>query len=85
MGIEYLYIAIVIASILDIVISVVITKRDDLERFQKIVQITIVWLIPFIAAIGFYLFYRHEDENTPSGPTFGGGSGNQNGMHSADG
>ncbi len=65
-----------IACLLNIIVSCVIAKRDDLERFQKVSQIIIVWLFPFIGAIGLWLFYLSDDHNTPSGGAFGGGASN---------
>lgn len=44
---------ILIAAALHIGISVFIARRDDLNLSQKVLQILIVWLIPFVAAIGF--------------------------------
>ncbi len=63
-----------IAIFLNILVSVFIARRDDLERFQKLAQIAIVWLIPYLAAIGIWIFYLCNDDDTPSNGEFGGGS-----------
>ena len=58
-----------IAIILNVLVSVYIAKRDDLEKFQKRAQIIIVWMIPYFAAIGIWLFNRsHDDNSHPKGP-----------------
>ncbi|MBA6358145.1 MULTISPECIES: hypothetical protein [unclassified Colwellia] len=62
---------------LNIFVSIFLAKRDDLERFQKIAQIILVWLIPIVGAICLWLFNKSNDDNnnTPEGRKFGGGSG----------
>lgn len=47
MEFELWYIIVGIAILLNIVVSVFLARRDDLESFQKGAQIFIVWLIPF--------------------------------------
>lgn len=62
--------------ILDIVVSVFLINRDDLDKAQKTLQVLIVWLIPFIGALSMWIFNRsQDDDDTPSSGSFGGGLG----------
>jgi len=72
---EYLLISLGVLIILNIAVSIYLFKRDDLEQFQKVAQIIVVWLIPYVGAIGLWLFNRSQDSdnNKPSGGSFGGG------------
>ena len=70
---EIIKIIIGVLIILNIAVSFFITKRDDLDSFQKKVQIIMVWLIPFIATIGLWLFNRSHDDNHKGKQPFGGG------------
>jgi Mn2+/Fe2+ NRAMP family transporter len=85
MKFEIWHVILLVAFILNIAVSIFISRRDSLNRFQKISQIVIVWLIPFIAAIGILLFHRSdEDDSSGSGPLGGGSSdsiGTQPGNH----
>jgi hypothetical protein len=74
MEISTLYIAIGIITLLNILVSVFIAKRDDLESFQKKSQIFIVWLVPVVAALGLWLLNRSHDIKANKKRTFGGGS-----------
>jgi len=71
---DYFLIGIVILIVLNVAVSIYLYKRDDLENFQKIAQIVIVWLIPFVGAIALWIFNRSQDDNKPSGGSFGGGA-----------
>ena len=73
---DFLTITVVILIILNFAVSFYLFKRNDLELFQKIAQVVIVWLFPFVGAIGLWLFHRSQDtdNNKPSGGSFGGGS-----------
>jgi hypothetical protein len=65
-----------ILLILNTLVSVFLIKRDDLDKAQKVLQATIVWLLPFLGAIGIWLLNRsQDDDDKPSGDSFGGGSG----------
>lgn len=75
MEFEIWYVIVGIAFLLNIVVSVFLARRDDLETFQKGAQIFIVWLIPFFAAIGLWLLNRSQDVKTTPHRSFGGGSG----------
>ncbi|WP_232314509.1 hypothetical protein [Grimontia marina] len=51
---------------------------------QKSLQILIVWLLPLIASIGFWLFHKsQDDDNKPGGGKFGGGSNDSIGVSSS--
>ncbi len=72
---DYLLIGLGILIVLNVAVSFYLYKRDDLDNFQKVAQIVIVWLIPFVGAIALWLFNRSQDnDNKPSGSSFGGGS-----------
>jgi len=78
MNFDIWYALLIILCLLNLFVSGFISRRDDLERFQKIAQIIMVWLIPIIGAIGLWTFNRSNDgnkKNTPEGRKFGGGSG----------
>lgn len=47
--------------ILSLFVSFLVSKRDDLERMQKVAQILIIWIFPFFAAVGIWLFHRNSD------------------------
>jgi hypothetical protein len=72
---DYLFISVGILAVINIAVSIYLFKRDDLEQFQKTAQIIVVWMIPFVGAIAFWLFHRSQDHDTnkPSGGAFGGG------------
>ena len=74
MEFDLVYIIIIVACTLNILVSLFIFRRDDLEPFQKGAQIFIVWLLPFISAIGLWLFHRSNDSDTPNRGSFGGGA-----------
>ena len=68
---------------LNIIVSIFIARRDDLDTFQKTAQIVIVWLIPFIAAIGLWLFHRGNDDNSSGGGPIGGGPSDSIGVQAS--
>lgn len=75
MEINYGYVFVAIILILNMLVSVFIGRRHDLERFQKFAQIIIVWLIPVVAAIGLWAFYKSQDDEVkPDSNNFGGGA-----------
>ncbi|MPS41788.1 hypothetical protein D8S93_24920 [Vibrio sp. VGrn 2] len=45
-------------SFINVCGSVYVATRSELNSFQKVAQIIIIWLIPVIAAIGLYVFHR---------------------------
>ncbi|WP_133472021.1 hypothetical protein [Paraglaciecola marina] len=73
MEFEIWYLVVGIAILLNIVVSIFLVRRDDLEAFQKGAQIFIVWLIPFFAAIGLWLLNRSQDAPVRKSKNFGGG------------
>ena len=57
------------------IMTVFLFKRCDLELRQKMIQTLIVWLVPFLAAIGLYFFYSSQDKESKAFQReFGGGS-----------
>ena len=74
MNFDIWYALLIVLCLLNLFVSVFIAKRDDLERFQKIAQIIIVWLIPVIGAIGLWSFNRSNDDNSTGSGPLGGGS-----------
>jgi hypothetical protein len=71
----FVEITVLVVIILNVVVSIFLLRRYDLETIQKISQIVIVWLVPFIGAIGLWLFNRSHDEKVnPSPSAFGGGT-----------
>ena len=77
------YLILGIAILLNIVVSIFLARRDDLETFQKGAQIFIVWLIPFFAAIGLWLLNRSQDAPTKKHKSFGGGPQDSSGVGSS--
>jgi Mn2+/Fe2+ NRAMP family transporter len=51
-----------LAVVLNTIVSILVGKRDDLSLFQKIAQILIIWLVPFLAAIGIFLLNKDYDD-----------------------
>ncbi len=74
MELNYFYIGFGAIVLLNVIVSVLLIKRDDLEVFQKVVQVILVWLIPFFAAVGLWLFYRSQDKPKSPPKSFGGGT-----------
>lgn len=68
---------------MNIIVSVFVVRRNDLDTSQKAAQIAIVWLIPFIAAIGLWLFHRGNDDNSSGGGPIGGGPGDSIGVQAS--
>ncbi|WP_350624165.1 hypothetical protein, partial [Pseudoalteromonas sp. 24-MNA-CIBAN-0067] len=62
MEFEIWYLVVGIAMLLNIVVSIFLVRRDDLETFQKGAQIFIVWLIPFVGALALWIFHRSQDD-----------------------
>ena len=56
-----LYLFIAVLCLLSLLVTVKVLVRDDLESFQKIAQIVIVWLFPLIGAVGIWAFHRSND------------------------
>ena len=73
MDVEILYVMLAVLIILNTSVSVFLMKRDDLDTFQKGAQMLLVWLVPFLAAIGVWLLNRSQDIQATRAKTFGGG------------
>jgi hypothetical protein len=58
---EPIYIVACLAVVMNILASIYIITRQGLERFQIVGQIVLVWVFPFVAAIGIFLLYRSQD------------------------
>lgn len=67
------YIAIMLYVVLSVCVTVLLVTRDELEPFQKGAQIFLVWLIPFLAAIGVWILIREQKSPKPYKTPFGGG------------
>lgn len=76
---------VLVALVLNILVTLVIARRDDADTFQKSAQIVIVWVVPFIAAIGLWLFHRNNDNTYPGSRPVGGGPSDSIGTHSGGG
>ncbi|WP_218311584.1 hypothetical protein [Alteromonas antoniana] len=83
MGFEIWHFIVGIAILLNMVVSIFLVRRDDLETFQKGAQIFIVWLIPFFAAIGLWLLNRSQDTPAKTRKSFGGGPQDSSGVGSS--
>ena len=71
---ELFEIVLLVLCILNILVSLFLLVRDDLEGVQKTAQIVIVWIIPFLGGIGLWLFHRSQDLPVkPNKGSFGGG------------
>ena len=46
----------------NIMISLIVSKRNDFEVSQKVAQITLVWLFPLIGGAGIWLLYKSIDK-----------------------
>jgi hypothetical protein len=60
--IEIIWIISATYVLLSLLVSFHVVRRDDLEPAQKVAQSIVIWVIPFIAAIGIWLFHRSEDK-----------------------
>ena len=82
-GFKYGYFALCFSILgsTNILVSIFIARRSDLDSFQKCAQVTMVWLIPLIAAIGLWLLHRSNDSNRRGGGSIGGGPNDSIGVH----
>lgn len=67
------YLILGLVFLLNIIVSIFLFRREDLDAIQKGLQILLVWLIPVIAAIGLWMFNRSQDELVTPKNNFGGG------------
>ena len=77
-----IYAALAIYIAISLAVSVFLAKRDDLDNVQKIAQIFLVWLIPYIAAIALWQFHKSQDRPIQSHSEFGGGPRDSSGAGS---
>lgn len=60
---------------LNCLVSLRVGLAKGFTAIQKILQITIIWVVPLLGAIGIWLFHRTDSEpKGPSEPPFGGGA-----------
>ena len=85
MELKYFYIGFGVIALLNLIVSVLLIKRDDLEVFQKVAQVILVWLIPLFAAVGLWLFYRSQDKHKSMPKSFGGGTSSGTDTHNGSG
>jgi hypothetical protein len=75
MDIVFIEVVLFVLIILNVAVSIFLIRRHDLDRIQKFLQIVIVWLFPYVGAIGLWLFNRcHDVKGSPNPPAFGGGA-----------
>ncbi|MCV2885693.1 hypothetical protein OE749_13425 [Aestuariibacter sp. AA17] len=77
----------VVMVFLNLLVSVMLFKRDDLDRFQKVAQTMIVWLFPMFGPLGIWLLHRGQDaeDGKRASQAFGGGSGGNSINYSSGG
>jgi hypothetical protein len=64
-------------------VSIYLLKRDSLNNFQKCIQVFTVWMVPFLGAIGLWLFHRNDDNHSSTkAGSFGGGANDSIGVSS---
>lgn len=63
----------IVAVVLNILVSIFLLKRDDLEPYQEGAQIGLVWTITLTAPIGLWLLSKSNDVEAKSLRDFGGG------------
>jgi len=72
----YIYLIISVLFLVNIAVSVNLSKRDDLEGIQKVMQIVFIWVIPFLGAFISWQVNRNYDVLAESRKEFGGGDNN---------
>ncbi len=77
-----IYAALAIYFAISLAVSVFLAKRDDLDKVQKIAQIFLAWLIPYIAAIALWQFHKSQDRPIKMHSEFGGGPRDSSGAGS---
>lgn len=80
---EIWHLVVLAILVLNVFASVYIARRNDLDTFQKTAQVVIVWLIPFIAAIGLWVFHRGNDDDSSGGGPIGGGPSDSIGVQAS--
>ena len=66
----------VMLIIINIIVSIYIFRNENYEKFQKVTQIAIIWIIPFIGAIIIFVINMSIDSigNQKNKNPGGGGS-----------
>lgn len=78
-------IVLLVLCVLNVLVSLFLLFRDDLEGIQKIAQLVIVWIIPFLGGIALWLFHRLQDLPVkPSKGSFGGSPSDSTGGSGGD-
>jgi len=54
---------ILLGIILNLIVTIIVVQRDDLDKIQKKIQIFIIWIIPYVSSIGIWLFYNSMDND----------------------
>lgn len=74
MEFDLVAIVVIIVLVLNVLVTIFLLSRADLGKSQKVGQIVIVWLIPFLGAIGIWFLNKsHDDRSEASKWPFGGG------------
>jgi phosphate/sulfate permease len=73
----FIFAAIGIALLINIAVSVMIARRDNFEKAQKVLQVLLVWLIPFLGGIIVWAILRSITYEPPKKPNKEFGSGPQ--------
>lgn len=74
MEFEILYAILGIVVLLNVVVSIFLLRREDLEPFQKGAQIFIVWLVPILGAVIMWRVNKSHDSESKRKKAFGGGA-----------
>lgn len=61
MHFEVWYLIPTLLFVINIIITIIVVRKDDFTKFQKMAQIILVWLIPCVAAIIVWLAHRGID------------------------
>jgi hypothetical protein len=70
-----LYAVAVIVIVLNIYVNFRLILSSDFDRFQKIAQSIIIWVIPFFGAVIVWFIVSDSGGKGPGQRNFGGGSG----------
>jgi hypothetical protein len=69
--------------LLNIVVSIFLIRRDDLEPFQKGAQTFVVWLVPILGAVIMRRVNKSHDSDIKRKKAFGSGAISLGGYDSA--
>ncbi|ERB62740.1 hypothetical protein G3U99_14090 [Vibrio coralliilyticus OCN008] len=69
--------------LVNVAVTISLIKNDSITRPQKLTQVSIVWVVPFIGAVGFWLFHHIDGRSDVlNRRTFGGGANDSIGVSS---